>query len=228
MNLQINPDGYASELIADRFQIMSSLVGGTFYLVDLTLSSSDLLVRDTKGDIIRFISIEEAKTYILSFTSHENQDTNTSSKAWKRNLNMKNATAKATRELNEARKAAKAADAQLDGETGMIPAKPAKKIAALRAAAGPAKTAGKVVDLKPAKAAAKPTPGKVVNVPKVNPGEGSGAYIRRLLMAGITVNEVILEAVHTQFPDSKAKASDISWNKGKLKKDGVTLPTKAA
>jgi hypothetical protein len=228
MTLQTNPGGYASEMIADRFQVMSSVIGKTFFVSDVSLP--DMVVRGTDGNILKFNSIEEAKFYILSFTSHEDQAITEQSKAWKRKVNMTNATARATKELKNARKAAAAADAQLDGANGMIPAKPAKKIAALRASAAPKKTEGKVIDLKPGKAA-KPVaskPAKSGALPAREDGEGSGAYIRRLLRGGVTSTEAILEAVHAQFPGSKAKASDVSWNKGKMKKDGETLPNKAA
>lgn len=57
--------------------------------------------------------------------------------------------------------------------------------------------------------------------PDKTEGEGSGAYIRRLLTLGVTSNEVILEAVHRQFPGSKATASDVSYNKNKLKQGGA-------
>jgi site-specific DNA-cytosine methylase len=50
--------------------------------------------------------------------------------------------------------------------------------------------------------------------------EGSGAYMRRLLVAGFQTPE-ILEAVHRQFPGSKAGPSDVAYNKNKLKKDGA-------
>lgn len=49
-------------------------------------------------------------------------------------------------------------------------------------------------------------------------GEGSGAYIRRLLTDWSDDTDAILEAVHAQFEGSRAKASDISWNRGILKK----------
>jgi hypothetical protein len=52
---------------------------------------------------------------------------------------------------------------------------------------------------------------------------GSGARIRELILKGFD-NDKILATVHKEFPDSKAKASDIAWNKGKLRKDGVKIP----
>jgi hypothetical protein len=60
-----------------------------------------------------------------------------------------------------------------------------------------------------------------VAVPKGLPdrdeGEGSGAYIRRLLGLG-AADDAILERVHAQFPGSKATKSDVAYNKAKLKK----------
>jgi len=46
--------------------------------------------------------------------------------------------------------------------------------------------------------------------------KGSGAYIRELLSAGHTTEE-ILKLVHAQFPSSKATAGDVAWNKRKLR-----------
>lgn len=62
--------------------------------------------------------------------------------------------------------------------------------------------------------------GPAARPPDVVAGEGSGAYIRRCLAAGFGDDE-ILASVHASFPGSKAKKSDISWNKGKLRKEGV-------
>lgn len=55
--------------------------------------------------------------------------------------------------------------------------------------------------------------------PNVEPGEKSGAYIRRLLKMTYSADS-ILERVHAQFPGSKATKSDIGFNKGILKKEG--------
>lgn len=52
---------------------------------------------------------------------------------------------------------------------------------------------------------------------------GSGARIRELIMKGVD-SEKILATIHKEFPGSKAKASDISWNKGKLRKEGAKIP----
>jgi hypothetical protein len=226
---QTDRDGSVPEVILDRFQVMTSVVGQSYYVSDLTLS--DMVVRGTDGLILRFNSVDEAKKFIFSFASHENAATTSSSKPakWRTKMAKTVATARATKELAEARKAAKAADAQLDGkDTKMVPAKAAKKITALRASAGP-----KVVPMtpkggRPAKAA---TTAKAAGseLPKVLEGEGSGAYIRRLLKAGFVDTAAILKAVHAQFEGSKAKASDVSWNKGKLKKDeGWVPPAKPA
>jgi site-specific DNA-cytosine methylase/2-polyprenyl-3-methyl-5-hydroxy-6-metoxy-1,4-benzoquinol methylase len=62
-------------------------------------------------------------------------------------------------------------------------------------------------------------------VPPRDGDEKSGVYIRRLLTLGFTADP-ILEAVHAQFPGSKASKSDISWNRAKLAKEG--FPVKAA
>ena len=51
-------------------------------------------------------------------------------------------------------------------------------------------------------------------------GIGSGARIRQLLQEGLHT-DAILSIIHREFPGSKAGPSDVSWNKGKLKKAGV-------
>lgn len=56
-------------------------------------------------------------------------------------------------------------------------------------------------------------------------GEKSGAFIRRCLTAGMTDDD-ILATVHGHFEGSKASKSDISWNKQKLRKEGIE-PTAA-
>lgn len=57
-------------------------------------------------------------------------------------------------------------------------------------------------------------------LPDKDEGEGSGAYMRRLLAAG-AADDAILERVHAQFPGSKATKSDVAYNKAKLRKDGA-------
>jgi hypothetical protein len=239
---QINPGGYASPIIADRFQIMSSLVGGTFFVVDLTLDGHNLNVRDPKGDILRFETKKDAEFFILSFTANEEIAITTTSKPpSERNKAMatKKATALAVKELAAARKSAKAMDAQI-GETEMVPAAATKKIGALRAKVAPKAPALKEVAAPAVKVVAAPKGGaKVVplktvkakangsTLPKVQDGEGSGAYIRRLLKAGYVDTQAILAAVHSQFEGSKAGPSDVSWNKGKLKKDEGWVPPAA-
>lgn len=52
---------------------------------------------------------------------------------------------------------------------------------------------------------------------------GSGARIRELIMKGVD-SEKILATIHKEFPGSKAKASDVSWNRGKLKAEGAKIP----
>jgi site-specific DNA-cytosine methylase len=54
--------------------------------------------------------------------------------------------------------------------------------------------------------------------PPPDAGEGSGAYIRRLLRAG-RGDEEVLAAVHAGFPASKATKSDLSWNRGRIRKE---------
>jgi hypothetical protein len=70
--LQKNPGGYVSELIADRFQILSSYIGKTYFIIDLT--SNDGMMRDDKGDKCDFNSVEDARAFIDSFTTIEMHD----------------------------------------------------------------------------------------------------------------------------------------------------------
>jgi hypothetical protein len=77
----------------------------------------------------------------------------------------------------------------------------------------------------PAPANAKAKGGKAaaaaVSVPTGRPG-GIGAFIRELIQKGHET-VAILEQVRAKFPQSKATASDVSWNKGKLRKMGVSV-----
>ncbi len=61
--IQSTSDGrYASTLIADRYQVLASLVGGTYFVTDLQ-QEPDLVVR-VGGKIRRFESQEEAEQWI--------------------------------------------------------------------------------------------------------------------------------------------------------------------
>lgn len=55
--------------------------------------------------------------------------------------------------------------------------------------------------------------------PKSEEGEGSGAYIRRLLQMNKFTDDQILQLVHKNFSGSKAKKSDINWNRNRLAKE---------
>ena len=59
-------------------------------------------------------------------------------------------------------------------------------------------------------------------------GEGSGAYMRRLMRAGYTDRDGILAAVRKRWPDSKAGPSDVAWNRAKLRSEGVDVQTKTS
>lgn len=52
---------------------------------------------------------------------------------------------------------------------------------------------------------------------------GSGARIRELIMQKMGTEE-ILKIIHKEFPGSKAKGSDVNWNKNWLRKNGQTVP----
>lgn len=51
---------------------------------------------------------------------------------------------------------------------------------------------------------------------------GSGEFIRGLIVKGVDATD-ILEQVHAQFPGSKATKADVSWNRAKLRKEGVSV-----
>lgn len=59
-------DRYAGPLVAGRFQVLGSVIGGSFYVVDH--KRGDLLVRvaGPVSDIRRFISVEEAESWIFT------------------------------------------------------------------------------------------------------------------------------------------------------------------
>lgn len=63
----------------------------------------------------------------------------------------------------------------------------------------------------------------VDKLPLKNAGEGSGAYMRRMMVDGFTDPDTLLAAVLAQYPGSKATKSDVSYNKNKLKQDGVVI-----
>ena len=68
-----------------------------------------------------------------------------------------------------------------------------------------------------------------VGPPPPSPGEGSGAYMRRLMRSGYDDTTAILAAVHANFKGSKAGPSDVAWNRAKIRKeDGGTAPAPAA
>lgn len=52
----------------------------------------------------------------------------------------------------------------------------------------------------------------------------SGALIRARLVEGKMSAAEIVAEVHKRFKDSSAKASDVYWNRGRLKKEGVKVP----
>lgn len=62
-------DRYAGPLVAGRFQVLGSIIGGSFYVVDH--KCGDLLVRvaGPVSDIRRFISVEKAESWINEFTN---------------------------------------------------------------------------------------------------------------------------------------------------------------
>lgn len=81
----------------------------------------------------------------------------------------------------------------------------------------------------PAAAKTKAAPAKEVKkaaAPAAASGEtrgrkpGVGAFIRELLLKNKETSEILME-VASKFPGSKASASDVSWNRSKLKKDGL-------
>lgn len=98
----------------------------------------------------------------------------------------------------------------------------------LRAAA---KKPGKVtngsgtVDKKAAAAKAKEIKKKMAKAkePKKDGKKGSGSLIRELIMKGLD-NEAILVEVRKQFPENNTKTGDVSWNRWKMRTDGVKVP----
>ena len=61
--------------------------------------------------------------------------------------------------------------------------------------------------------------------PPPTQGEGSGAYMRRLMTSGWNDDQVILTAVHAHFAGSKATKSDVYYNRRKLTTDPKAAPT---
>lgn len=75
-----------------------------------------------------------------------------------------------------------------------------------------------------APAAAPPSaPRQAASARDQRPGRpGSGAYIRELLIQGVPRDE-ILRLNLERFPASKAGPSDVAWNRGRLRQEGVKL-----
>lgn len=64
-----------------------------------------------------------------------------------------------------------------------------------------------------------------------DPMRSSGAYIRELLLANeeaaadeVLSDEEIIDRVIARFPDRKTSKGDVSWNRWKLRKDGLLPP----
>lgn len=69
----------------------------------------------------------------------------------------------------------------------------------------------------------RPASAKTLRDPSLPPRKpGSGARIRELLQKGWDA-EKILVVIHREFPGSKATKSDVAWNRGKLRKEGVNV-----
>lgn len=52
------------------------------------------------------------------------------------------------------------------------------------------------------------------------PKAGIGARIRGMILEGVST-EAILTTIHKEFPASRATAADVSWNRGRLRRDGL-------
>ncbi len=61
-------------------------------------------------------------------------------------------------------------------------------------------------------------PARPSSPPPAEAGEGSGAYMRRLMTLGFSDTQVILDANRAAFPTSKATAADVAFNRSKLAK----------
>jgi site-specific DNA-cytosine methylase len=71
-------------------------------------------------------------------------------------------------------------------------------------------------------------PSRSPTIPPANPGEGSGAYMRRLMGLGIEDSETILAGVHAGFPGSKATKSDVAYNRAIFRKQGAPAAAPSA
>lgn len=52
---------------------------------------------------------------------------------------------------------------------------------------------------------------------------GSGERMRELIMKGVDADSII-KTIHKEFPGSKASKADVSWNKGRLRREGKEVP----
>lgn len=74
---------------------------------------------------------------------------------------------------------------------------------------------------------AKQTPAHYLALARAGKFETSGEMIRARLVEGKLSADQIIAEVHKKFKDSTAVKSDVYWNRGRLKKEGITLAKKA-
>lgn len=202
-----HPGKYNSGLIAGRFQILESVISGSYYVVDHERDDLILRVGGPASDIRRFGTIPEAEALIDQFTSGTDHGMNSPPRNMSsRGSSQEGLMAKNPKALAAAKKAAAAADAALDSKPKKA-AIPAKK-----AAVAPA----------PAKKAA-PAEGR--KMPDVRAGAPTVAnFTRSLIMEGKRTEAQIVDAVREQFPDKSIAKNVAAHYRSQLEKNGSNPP----
>ena len=190
-------DRYAGPVLGDRWQVLASAIGPTFYVYDHERRDA---VRAVSGDTLRFEKIIYALSH-LGFTATEIEG-------------MKEASVKIADELKQEVDMAKAVTvsaAQAKAQASMEARAAMKAAAKMDAKIGPKGKLAVVKAVVPVKAAA---PAKVVAGVKV------GAFTKELIMRGLDNAGVIAE-LGKAFPDKANSVSNVSFYRTQLRKEGA-------
>lgn len=222
MVLQTNMELYAGPLLMNRFQVMKSFLGDSYYIADHLRADYLLRVEGPGSDTKRFPSIADAEAFIKkTFTNHTEQAIDTPSTQIIGSKPEVGATAMprpVTRKNAEAIKAATEADAKIDR-----PKKGAKATAAPATPPAPAKAAAP-------KKGAKITAAAPVMVSEARRGrsattEGTlASFIRDLILGGKTPDAVIIERAKAAYPEKNVPKNAVDYYRNYLIKNNVDVP----
>ena len=196
---QINDCGYAGPVIADRFQVMASVIGNDYYICDH--ERHDLLLREggPASNVKRFTTIEEAEEFIrFTFAAVDSTAATSSAKE----IDMAKLTS-----LKAARKAAAEADAAISPKTPRI-----------ATAAPPKASRGNAEALKKAREARGPSAASRFRELILDATTLKGVKTSKLTDAEIFAK------VAAEFGLDEKKASYVAWYRKDLAKKGGDVP----